>query len=238
MAHSTEDLARIGVDLTTRKLVEQADVSSRLAKDEAAPLGATFPEARRLQIDSLRAQIADSASGQSAAVADVPTLTAGQGAAFADGKEWLRDVADAAATAFEGQPRVDAYHPGGKIGRSVPRLAERLANLAKLAREDAAALAAEGFPETEIARGEAIAARLTEADGSQEAALKKLPAGWRGLAAKKGELLLLLKALERAGRRVFRKDPARAAKFRLTILKRAGHAHATPAAPGTPATPA
>ncbi len=64
--------------------------------------------------------------------------------------------------------------------------------------------------------------------------MKSLPPRTKDLWAKKGELYLLLKALVRAARRTFRRDPARAASFGLSLLGRGG---TTRQAPGTTPAP-
>ncbi|MBI5481184.1 MAG: hypothetical protein HY906_20165 [Deltaproteobacteria bacterium] len=223
MARSFVELVKLGGRQPTHKLVEQSDTSEKLARAGATELGPRFPAARIDRIAALRGEVAAGGADREVATSDKTALTQAQYGAFGDGKDWVRDVRDTADTAFDGDDAtLDAYTGGPKIGRSVPRLRSAMEALIKLVKRDAQALAAEGFDAAEIARGEQTLARLGESDAMQEAAIKALPPRTQEFYAKKAELYLLLKTLERAARRTWRHDPARAASFRLTLLSRGG----------------
>ena len=167
------------------------------------------------------------------AAGDKVVLTSEQDTAFDDGKRWIRNLIDAATSAFDGDDKkLDGYTSSTKVGRSVPRLLERLKGLSERAMADATALAAEGFDAAEVAQGPAIHEGLAGADGAQEAAIKDLPTKTRDMYAKKGELYLLLKNCERAARRTWRDDPTRVGTFALSLLKRGGSTRAAPAPNG------
>jgi hypothetical protein len=233
MARSTEDLVKIGVRFKTGLLLEQADVSQRQASEAAAALGRRFGASRIEAIGTLRQQIATGAAERDVQAGDVVRLTQAQEDAFADGKDWIRDLLDAAATAFDGdEKKLDQYTDGSKIGSSVPRLLARLETHSKLARDDAAALDDEGFDAADVARGPAIATALRDADKAQEAAIRALPAKTRDVIAAKGQLYLQLKGLVRAARRTWRGDRTRASAFELKILKRGGASRESAPPPG------
>ncbi|MBI5477387.1 MAG: hypothetical protein HY906_00945 [Deltaproteobacteria bacterium] len=239
MARSFEEMVALGARFATHKLVEQSHTSENQGRASATELGARFPVARLDRIATLCGEVAAGGADRVVAASEKGALTLMQHEVFGEGKQWVRGLRDAAATAFDGdEAKVDDYTHGRKIGRSVPRLAQTMEAFTKLAKRDAAALAVEGFGADEIQRGEQILGRLRETDTSQEAAIKGLPPRTNDHYAKKAELYLLLKALERAARRTWPHDPARAAAFRLTLLRRGGtHVGAPAPTPTPPVTP-
>ena len=135
MPRTQEENVKIGARFSTRKIIEQAALSERLARAAAAELGAKFPAARIEQIKTLRGEISTALGDHSVAASDKVVLTGGQDTAFEDGKTWVRNLIDAATSAFDGdEKRLDGYTTNAKIGRSVPRLLERVKNLSERAK--------------------------------------------------------------------------------------------------------
>jgi hypothetical protein len=236
MAQSQEELVRFGARRSTERILAQAEVSLRVAREHAAALGSKFPPSKTDRIEALLGQVRGLYDVQAekkvgAATGNVPVQEL-----VGQAKDWIRDVRTAADNAFEREPEVrDEFHKGGVLGSSVPKLLARLTSMLALAEVHKTALAEWGVTPEDVAAGRKLVTDLKNADATQEQALKNLPPKTRELNEAKGELYLLLKALARTGRRVFKSNPALANQLSLDILGRTGGGAARPEQPAAPA---
>ena len=109
-----------GARLRTPPLLEQADVSIKLAKDDAAAFGPRFPDARRSEMEAVASRARELFSDQSVAKTDVPQASVATAQTFRTAKDLVSDCLSAATNAFEDEsPEIlEAFRAGAKIGQS------------------------------------------------------------------------------------------------------------------------
>ncbi|HUT76745.1 MAG TPA: hypothetical protein VM285_03610 [Polyangia bacterium] len=223
MAFSDQDFVKLGARFGTQRMIEQARVSSAVARAHGEDLGGLFPVARTEEIEQLTEQIAGLFEDQAEKKYESNTGNIPVAELVQRGKAWIRRVVGIADNAFDDEPEIaDEFYHGGKIGRSVPKLTGRLQVLATLVEKHQPALSAWGLQPAMIVEVKDIVAALEDANVAQERAMTELPAKTRELYLAKGRLYLLLKKLARAGRTVFAGDPTLTAKLNLDILNRKG----------------
>ena len=228
-----EQLIRIGAGLPSPRLLEQADYSIALMKEDGAALATGgWPAARTIESARLRAEVARLFSDQATAKNDIPAASATVGAATRAAKTWKRTTLLWAGNAFDDAPEtLDDFCAGGAIGASTPRLVAYLTRTVPLVEKHAAALAAEGAPADLAAQGRSLLDALTSTNATQELDIRSLPTATAALYETKGTLYRLLKKLNRVGRAIHDGDAAKAARYHLALLHRGGARAARPGAP-------
>lgn len=223
MPYGEKELVAVGARFATQRVIEQGNVSVAVARAHAQELEKKFPAARVDELAALVQEIQSQFGTQADAKTAFATGNVPVEEKIGEAKRWISEVIAAADNAFEEDPEIgDEYHKGGKVGRSVPKIAGRMQALLVLAGGHLGALGDWGIDRGDLDRGAKILAALSAADTAQEQAVKDLPAATRKLYAQKGRAYLLLKKLARAARTVFKDDPATRDKLSLDILRRSG----------------
>jgi len=238
MPFTEQELMEIGSRFTTQRLIEQGAVSVAVAKAHAGELAKKFPPGRTAELEALLSEIQAKFATQAGAKDAYGTGNVPVTNKIREAKKWIAEVITSADNAYEEEPELrDEFHKGGKIGISVPKITGRLQVLLSLAEGRQAELAEWGIDNADLKTGRRLLEELTAANIAQEAAVKNLPVATKDLYVLKGKAFLLLKRLARAGRDVFKNDPATAAKLNLDILRRKGRKQdeAGPAAASPPA---
>ena len=249
MAYTDAELVSIGSRFSTQRLLEQGAVSVAMARAHQKELEKMFPSSKVDELEMLLGEIKGKFEGQAGAKTAYAQGNVPVAVILRESKRWIGDVIAAADNAFEEEHALcDEFHKGGKIGLSVPKTSGRLQVLLTLAETHKAALAPWGVSDDDLAYGRKLLADLSRADIDQEKAVKDLPVASKELYILKAKAFLLIKRLARASRRIFKDNPAAAAKLNLDILQRRGHRRADEAEEGeepapeaipeTPANPA
>ena len=226
MPYTDQELISMGARFSTQRLLEQGAVSVAMARAHEKELEKMFPRARVDELEGLLGDIKSKFEGQAGAKSAYAQGNVPVAACLRDAKHWIGDLIAAADNAFEEEPDLcDEFHKGGKIGRSVPKTAGRLQVLLTLAEKYKEALGPWGIGDDDLARGRTLLADLSAADTAQESAVKNLPVATKEVYILKAKAYMLMKRLARASRRIFKNDPAAAAKLNLDILNRRGHKH-------------
>lgn len=238
MPFDTDDYVRIGARFVTRRLLEQGGVSLKFAVDHAVDFKKKFPKKKTEELAKYLSEVKELVKDKTVAASDRSTSGADVGDRIRDAKSWIDDVLTAADNAFEEDPETgDEFHKDGKLGRSVPKVLARVTALGILAKKYLPALADWGFDADDLAKGKEVHSALDSANTGQEVDVKNLPPKTRKLYEAKARAYLLLKRLARAGRNVFKGDPATAKKLALDILHRKGRPAAKSKTGDSPATP-
>jgi len=112
------------------------------------------------------------------------------------------------------------FRTGVQTGLLLANLAKEIESTVSHLREHAAQLAGLGAIESFIARGAALAGKLTHAKAELDTACRALPAAALQHCHDKGLLYDLTRKLVRTGRLVFVHDPEHASRFNFTEVRR------------------
>ena len=222
MVYSNQELVDLGARFSTQRMLEQLPVSVTVARRYTLDLSPMFPAARVDELDALRIRIAGLFETQSEKKFEANTGNVPVQDKMRTLKEHLRDIIAAADNGFEEEPAMRAQFHKGPLGRSVPSLVRRGAEIVALAEENADVLGSWGLSPEKIADTKTALSDLVAANTNQESALVNLPSSTQDLYLEKGRAYLLLKKLVRAGRRCLANRSAAAAEFNLDILNRKG----------------
>ncbi|MCC6741971.1 MAG: hypothetical protein IT452_23325 [Planctomycetia bacterium] len=224
MARDRQEEIATGARLRTSYLLEQADYTAKLAKSESAllsPLG--INKAFMDAFAALRSKIDAASKDRTIASADSQAATMSQNEAFQKAKEWLSAAVLLGQAAYDGDHALsDEFGKGPKIGRSVPKLCDRLKAVLALLRRDKARVAAFGVTDALLKSGDDLYAALTDADCTQEHKKTTIPQATEDFYVDKAQLYFRLKQINRIGKAAHVRDPLKAANYNLTILHRHG----------------
>lgn len=226
MGFTDNDLVQIGARFSTQRLLEQGDLSVASARAHATDLGGRFPKPKVDELEGLLGQIRKQFDAQAEGKFIKDTAHLPVAALLGHAKHWISDTIAVADNAFEEDPKIaDQFHKAGKLGQSIPAVAARMQSLIAVAADNMPALKPWGLADADLVTGKKVLADLTAANTKHEQTTKDLPAKTRDLYILKGKAYLLMKKLNRTGRRVFHDNPTAASKLNLSVLKRHGHKH-------------
>lgn len=224
MARDRQEEIATGTKLRTAYLLEQADYTAKLVKAESAlltPLGITKPFMDNFT--ALRTKIDAGSKDRTIASTDSQAATMSQNEAFQKAKEWLSSAILLGQAAYDGDHAlVDEFQKGAKVGRSVPKLNDRLKTVIALLKRDKPRVAAFGITEATLKTGDDLYAALTDADATQENKKIAIPKTTEDFYVDKAKLYYLLKQINRIGKAAHVRDPLKAANYNLTLLHRHG----------------
>lgn len=207
-------------------LVQQLAVSLALARQHAAalaPWGWTPAETAELARahDRLSSELAEQAESKDAK----KRAFEAQAAAMAEAKALKRKLDRAVRSVFRTEQDLpvtpDAFHAGGTIDRSVPKMVAWLTTSRPAVVALAAHLAKRFGGADPVAALDEARTALTAADTRQEREVQDLPRDTLEVYEAKGRAMLLITQLNDAGRNAFDEDAHEAAKFNKDLVLRA-----------------
>jgi hypothetical protein len=223
MGFSDKELIKLGARFSTQRMAEQIPVSVATARKYKPALGPKFPPAKVDELEALGNSIEAGSKTQTEKKFEANTGNVPVAEKMDAVKEGVRDIITTADNAFEEEPEIrDQFHKHGPLGRTVTSTMKKAETIIVLAKKNSAALAEWGLLAEEIAATETALSELKTAEVSQETALTNLPPSTAELYRNKGRAYLLLKQLNRTGKRRLSKQPAAAKEFNLDILNRKG----------------
>jgi len=223
-----EELIAAGGRLRADYLALQGEYTLALADSEREAISALLPPGYLDEFERELKKLEEQRSDRKLIAEESKEATRAQNIAFSRAKSWRRKVskrAQRAARLGEEMPEVLLRYGSAK---TVPAVAGQMNEMLKILEAVKDRLPGAGA-DALLSEGREIFTALTSADARQEKKrLDELPRAVKDFYEQKGRIYYAIKAINDAGRELHENNPAAAAAYHLSILRRKAAAEKKP----------